>query len=220
MSVYKRNEGRSEVVQHLNELRLVLLKLEPEKVGDIARIVCGTYENGGRLFTCGNGGSSSIASHLVVDLTKGLFQDSGLEIDAYCLTDNIPTITAWANDNSYDIALAAQLTPNRVQPEDCLLVFSGSGNSKNVLNAVEKANELKMMTVGISGFGGGKLQDMAQYSLVVESHDMQIVEDVFSVIAHSVFKAIRASGTSSLHSHNVTSPSAMAARIRSVTGNG
>lgn len=180
---------------HLNELRLALLKVDSAKIADLANILSICYGNGGRIYTCGNGGSSSIASHFVVDLNKGLYCDAALEYEASCLTDSIPSLTAWCNDDphGYAISLSAQL--KRAQPEDCLVCFSGTGNSENVLNAAHQAHVVGMESIAICAFGGGKLSSAVKHCLVVDTYDMQVAEDIFSCICHAIFKTIKAEAT-------------------------
>jgi D-sedoheptulose 7-phosphate isomerase len=160
--------------------------LDREKVAEVVALFERIYREGRRLFVCGNGGSASTASHLVCDFQKSLIAPNGHALKAMALTDSLPLITAWANDADYTQVFARQLSV-LAHEGDVLLAISGSGNSPNVLNAVDQAKSMKLFTVGWSAFGGGKLADMVDLSLVVPVHNMQIAEDVHLILGHLVF---------------------------------
>jgi D-sedoheptulose 7-phosphate isomerase len=105
------------------------------------------------------------------------------------LTDNLPTLTAWANDSSYEDIFSEQLR-NFVHPQDVAFAISGSGNSKNVLNALEVAREAGATTLGISGFEGGRMKSLCDICVVVPSNNMQIIEDMHLAMAHSIFRIV------------------------------
>ncbi len=134
----------------------------------------------------GNGGSAMTASHIVCDFQKGLCGPRGLGLRAIALTDSIPILTAWANDADYTEVFARQLAVLG-KPGDLALAISGSGNSPNVLKAVEAANRMGLVTVGLSGFDGGRLKELARYPLVVPNHNMQQIEDAHMVVCHFIF---------------------------------
>ena len=105
------------------------------------------------------------------------------------LTDNLPTLTAWANDSGYEDIFSEQLR-NFVQPQDVVFAISGSGNSKNVLNALQVAREVGATTLGLSGFQGGKMKSLCDTCVIVPSNNMQIIEDLHLAIAHSIFRIV------------------------------
>jgi D-sedoheptulose 7-phosphate isomerase len=144
------------------------------------------HSEGRQVFVLGNGGSAATASHVAEDLQKGVKECSGKRFKVISLTDSTPLICAWANDNGYDCIFAEQLD-SFLEPGDVVIAISGSGNSPNVIKAVEKANQMGAITVGWSGFSGGKLAKVAQKSIVVASDNMQRIEDVHLILGHLVF---------------------------------
>jgi len=153
-----------------------------ERVGDLIEAA---YHAGRFVFICGNGGSGANASHLSEDLAKCTLRDfeSQKRLKVLSLTDNTAGIMAWANDEGYDRIFIEQLK-NLASPGDVLLAISGSGNSPNILKAVEWANTQGMTTVGFTGFGGGILKSLARHNLHVAIDDMGIVESLHQVVFH------------------------------------
>jgi len=148
------------------------------------------YEAGRVVYTFGNGGSAALASHLACDLGKGTaYCNGGKRFRVLALTDNIPALTAWANDSSYDDVFSEQLR-NFVQSEDVAFAISGSGNSKNVLNALHVARQAGATTLGISGFQGGQMKPLCDVCMVVPSNNLQIIEDMHLATAHSIFRIV------------------------------
>lgn len=136
-----------------------------------------------KIFFCGNGGSASTASHFTSDLAKGTIVEGRPRFKALSLADNIPQMLAWGNDSCYGDIFVEQLK-NLFEPGDVVVGISGSGNSENVLRAVKYASENGGVTVGITGFDGGKIKDMADLCLIVPVHNMQKTEDVHMLIDH------------------------------------
>ena len=135
------------------------------------------------IFSCGNGGSASIASQLVVDLVKGGSYLKPQRFKAMALTDSVATITAYANDVDYGTVFVEPLR-NWASPGDVLIAISGSGNSPNVIEAVEYANEQGVTTIGCTTAEGGKLKDLAKIPLLVPTGHMGHLEDCFFVLTH------------------------------------
>jgi len=150
------------------------------------------YKSRKMVFVIGNGGSAANASHLAQDLAKGT--RSNLEqkdrIKALSLTDNLPFVTALGNDDGYDTIFEQQLR-TFASPGDILVSISGSGNSPNIIKAVEWANKNELVTVGITGFNGGKLKKLSKYSVHVPLNDMCTAESVHSIIFHYVILKIQ-----------------------------
>ena len=140
-------------------------------------------EHGKCIFTCGNGGSASTASHFVCDMVKGASYKRHRRFRIMALTDSLPTITAYSNDVSYDCVFVEQLK-NFAQPGDILLAISGSGNSPNVLNAVEWANGAGLKTIGLTGRDGGKLGKLSQLEINVGDPHMGRIEDGHMIVCH------------------------------------
>jgi D-sedoheptulose 7-phosphate isomerase len=166
-----------------------LNRVDPEQVRALADAIYGCYEKRRFVFLCGNGGSGSNASHFCEDLGKGTLRRSDFDNDQkkrlriLSLTDNTPYILAWGNDEGFDRVFVEQLK-NLASPGDLLIAISGSGNSPNILRAVEWANRQGLTTFGCTGFTGGKLRSLAQHCLHVPLDDMGIVESIHLTAFH------------------------------------
>ena len=170
----------------------MLGRVDPAEVQGLVDAIADAYQNDRFVFIAGNGGSGANASHLCEDLGKGTLNDFDHQkrLKVMSLTDNTPYILAWANDEGFDRIFVEQLK-NFAQAGALLIVISGSGNSANVLRAVEYANENGMQSFGICGYDGGKLKQMAHRSLHVRSDDMGAVEAVHGVVFHYLVDALR-----------------------------
>jgi D-sedoheptulose 7-phosphate isomerase len=176
--------------QYFEELQRVVAAISHDSIDQMADALVRAYEAGRVVYTFGNGGSAALASHLACDLGKGTaYCNGGKRFRALALTDNIPTLTAWANDSGYEDVFSEQLR-NFVQPEDVAFAISGSGNSKNVLNALHVARQAGATTLGISGFQGGQMKSLCDICMVVPSNNLQIVEDMHLATAHSIFRIV------------------------------
>jgi D-sedoheptulose 7-phosphate isomerase len=169
-----------------------LLRLDVNEVQALADHMHAAYLEGKMIFIIGNGGSGSNASHFCEDVGKctlklpeDLHHDGKKRFRILSLTDNTPYILAWANDEGFERVFVEQLK-NLASPGDLLIAISGSGNSKNILNAVEWANRNQLKTFGCTGFTGGKLRTMAQAALHVPLDDMGIVETLHLAAFHWV----------------------------------
>ncbi len=160
-------------------------RLDLAQVETLSTLIEQAYDAGRFVFIIGNGGSGANASHLCEDLAKCTLRDfeNQKRLKVLSLTDNTAGIMAWANDEGYDRIFVEQLK-NLASPGDLLLAISGSGNSPNILKAVEWANDHGMTTVGITGFGGGKLKTLAHHNLHAPVDDMGIVESLHQVVFH------------------------------------
>jgi D-sedoheptulose 7-phosphate isomerase len=174
-------ERASRELQHIN----------PAEVRGLADAIYDCYEHGRTVFLCGNGGSGSNASHFCEDLGKGTLRREDFDnenkkrLRVLSLTDNTPYILAWGNDEGFERVFVEQLK-NLARPGDLLIAISGSGNSANVLRAVEWANRNGLTTFGCTGFSGGKLRTLAQRGLHVPLDDMGIVESIHLTAFHWV----------------------------------
>jgi D-sedoheptulose 7-phosphate isomerase len=160
-------------------------RLDVAQVERLSDLIEKAYHAQRFVFICGNGGSGANASHLSEDLAKCTLRDfeDQERLKVLSLTDNTAGIMAWANDEGYDRIFVEQLK-NLASAGDLLLAISGSGNSPNVLKAVEWANRKGLTTVGLTGFSGGKLKTLAQHNLHVAIDDMGIVESLHQVVFH------------------------------------
>jgi D-sedoheptulose 7-phosphate isomerase len=160
-------------------------ELSLEKIESIVNILINAYNKDNQIILFGNGGSASTASHFASDLTKGTVVADKKRFRAICLNDNISAITAWSNDSSYDDVFREQLV-NFLRPGDVVIGISGSGNSQNVLNAMQYANEHGAVTIGLTGYDGGKLKELAKECIVVSGNDMEIAETVHLFLEHVI----------------------------------
>src|SRR6266550_7701665 len=172
------------------ELDRVLRRLPYHVVDQITAVLVRAYEENRTVYLFGNGGSAALASHSACDLGKGTAVSGGRRFRVLSLTDNIPMMTAWANDARYEDIFAEQLR-NFVEKDDIVLAISGSGNSPNVLNGLKVAREAGAYTIGLTGFQGGKMKDLCDLCLVVPCDNMQFIEDLHVCISHSIFTAVR-----------------------------
>jgi D-sedoheptulose 7-phosphate isomerase len=175
--------------QYIDRLKTVLDAIDMADFERMVRAFLDAYERQARIFIMGNGGSGATASHMACDINKGCCIDLSKKFKMVCLNDNIPTMLALANDLSYDVVFEEQL---KIQftAGDMVLGISGSGNSANVLRAIQYAAKNGGRTIGWSGFGGGRLALLVDLALVVESDDMQQVEDAHLIMAHMVMQAV------------------------------
>ncbi|MFQ5486683.1 MAG: SIS domain-containing protein [Desulfobacterales bacterium] len=174
---------------YLNELKETLDNFNLQQVEKIVNFILRAYEDEKQIFIMGNGGSASTASHFACDLNKGCCSDLEKKIKMICLNDNIPTLLAFANDVSYDVVFVEQLK-NLFHPGDLVIGISGSGNSENVIKAIEHAKQNKGKTIGFSGFSGGKLAQMVDVPFVAQVYDMQKVEDCHVILVHVIMQYI------------------------------
>ncbi len=175
---------------YTQQLNGVLANTSLASLDALARNLHVAREEGRTVFTCGNGGSYSNAQHLAQDLSKGTMVSGKPTLQTYHLGGNPSALTAWANDKGYGYVFSRDLAPLG-KPGDILIAISGSGNSPNVLSAVEIAHALEMRTWGICGFGGGKLIELAHRCVHVPCGNMGMVEAAHSVIFHWLIDELR-----------------------------
>lgn len=142
------------------------------------------------IFFFGNGGSSATASHMAQDLDKLTSATSSRRFRSHCLSDHIPVMLAWANDVNFSEIFAEQIKAQG-RPGDVAIGISGSGNSPNVLRALEEARRLGLTTVGLIGMGGGKMKDLCDVSVIVPSQNMQHIEDLHHLMLHLLASYLR-----------------------------
>jgi len=171
------------VRSYLERLGALLKKLDPGEVSGVGQLLADARAEGRQVFLCGNGGSAALASHIAVDLGKGCSRNRPKRFRALSLNDNTPWMTALANDLSYEDVFVEQLR-NYAREGDVLLAISSSGNSRNILKAVEYANQIGCETVGLSGFKGGKLKGLCKHHVLVPAEHMGLIEDGQLVVGH------------------------------------
>jgi D-sedoheptulose 7-phosphate isomerase len=174
---------------YLREVAAALEIVSSESVAAIEQALWETYQRDGTIFVCGNGGSAASASHFACDLAKWTVTTGRRRLRALALTDNVPIMTAWSNDTAYERVFVEQLI-TFYRPGDTLVAISGSGNSPNILCAVEWANAQGATTIGISGFDGGRLASLASIALVVPNNVMPQIEDIHMTLCHGIAVSI------------------------------
>ena len=187
---------KEQIDSYFDKLVRTTQQINKEEIVVCADILLEAYKNERQIFICGNGGSASTASHFACDINKGVSYGLDKRFKVIPLTDNLATITAYTNDVDYDSVFIEQLK-NFFNEGDILIGISGSGNSKNVLNAIEYVNENNGVSIGWTGFSGGKLKEMAKYSVNANINDMQISEDFHMIFTHLMMKILRKSLTGS-----------------------
>lgn len=177
-------------MDYINELNAyrereiaVLNSLDLNSVNQIMNLLEEARLQGKRIFICGNGGSAATASHYCCDFNKGVSENQNEKYNFECLNDNIPTLMAVANDIGYEEVFRFPLK-NKMKSGDILIGISGSGNSKNIVNAMEYAKSIGATTIAIVGYSGGKMKEMADYNIHVNINDMQISEDIHMMLDH------------------------------------
>jgi D-sedoheptulose 7-phosphate isomerase len=170
-------------LQYKAQLFSALDKIDTGAVAKAIDVLAAARDTNRHIFVCGNGGSASTASHFVCDMVKGASYNRQARFRIMALTDSLPTITAYSNDVSYDCIFAEQLK-NFAEPNDVLIAISGSGNSPNVLRAMEYANSIGCETIALTGRDGGKLGALANLEIRVSEPHMGRIEDGHMIVCH------------------------------------
>lgn len=168
---------------YLKRLTKTLESMPAESIEGVSEMLYRAYTDGKQVFTLGNGGSASTASHMAADLAKNTIGPNMRRFRIMSLNDNIPMLTALSNDLGYENVFAEQLQ-SLIQPGDVLIVLSGSGNSPNVIKAMEYARSQSAEVAALLGFGGGRAAELADISILVDSSDYGVVEDAHLVLNH------------------------------------
>ena len=183
--------------KYLDEQCNCILKIKKNLANEIKLIsetLISAKETGNKIYLIGNGGSSSTATHFSSDLLKTSITKNKTRFKAFSLSDNIPVLLAWANDTSYEDIFSSQLE-NLLEKNDILIAISGSGNSPNILKAVNYANSVNAITIAFTGIGGGKLAKLARIKLVIPSDDMLTIETMHLLICHLITTIFRSEDT-------------------------
>ena len=177
------------IENYIKQHNLVIENFDHQEVENAINLIKRIVENKKRVAVCGNGGSAVAASHYITDWNKMVYTHLGLRFNGICLSDNIGLITAYSNDLSYANVFSEQVK-NLLHEGDLLITLSGSGNSENVIKATNVANEMKVNTLAICGYDGGKLKQVSKNSVWIRSNDMQLCEDAQTVFGHMVMKSL------------------------------
>jgi D-sedoheptulose 7-phosphate isomerase len=185
------------VSQYLERTSAEFAGIESPGVERLAAEIHSAYEEGRFVFLCGNGGSGANCSHIAEDLAKSTLERADYvdgarkRLKVISLTDNTSAILAWANDEGFETVFVEQLK-SLASADDMLITLSGSGNSANVLRAVEWANKARLRTWGVTGFDGGKLRDEAQESIHIPLADMGLIESIHLLLFHWILDDVQA----------------------------
>jgi D-sedoheptulose 7-phosphate isomerase len=174
---------------YLQRLRKVLNNVDTREIDVAVDMIESTWQQGRQIISLGNGGSSMTALHYIADWNRSLFLAHGHSFRGRTLIDNVGLLMAYANDVSFADVFKEQLR-NILEPGDLVIAISGSGNSENVIRAVSYANSSAARTLGLCGFDGGKLRNLAHHSIWVPVSDMQLVEDVHAMFGHIVMQRL------------------------------
>ncbi len=166
-----------------------LNNLDFEEISRAINIIVDTWKENADIYIFGNGGSAATASHYANDFNKGISEKTGRKFRLHCLCDNTATVMAIANDIGYDEVFRFQLE-GILRKNDLVVGISGSGNSANVINAIEYAKAHDVKTIGITGYDGGKVKELADYHMHVPIDNMQIVEDVHMFFDHMMMSVL------------------------------
>lgn len=172
-----------QIKQYIEMEKEVLDSLLAEDISNVMNLLEDARLSGKRIFICGNGGSASTASHFECDFNKGVSYDQKVKYDFECLSDNVPMMMAIANDIGYDDIFVVPLR-NKLKCGDIVIGISGSGNSENVVKAIEYGNDVGAETIALVGYDGGRLKKIAKHHIHVEVNNIQIVEDMHLMLDH------------------------------------
>ena len=192
-------ENKVLIDNYLRDMRNIIGKLAVDDIDRAVELLFETWQKGGQVFICGNGGSASTATHFACDLTKSTIMAGKQRFKAYCLNDNIPLVSALTNDDGFDNLYSEQLK-GRFQAGDvliCISVHGGAGSDKaglwsqNLLKAMKYAQERGGKTIGLSGFDGGPVKEMADVCVVVPANSTPQVESFHLALEHLVCSCLK-----------------------------
>ena len=176
--------------RYFSELEQMLQAISLPHLETVLRLLEEAYRNGRRIFIMGNGGSAATASHFALDLAKNTIMPGAPRLKAISLTDHVPLITAWSNDIAYEHIFSEQLA-NMIEPGDVVIGISTSGNSPNVINALNLAKQYRATTVGLLGAKGGKMKDMVDAYVLAPGQNIEQEEDAHMILAHVITRHMR-----------------------------
>ena len=188
--VAQTSQTSERIATYLSDMKGTLSNLPMDDIERVVNLLREARAHKKRVFLFGNGGSAATASHLACDLGKGTNRHGRPRLRVVALTDNVPLISAWANDSSYDNVFAQQLQ-DEIEPEDIAIAISGSGKSPNVLNGVRVARSAGAITIGLTGFDGGELRTLVDLCIIVPDDSIDQVEDVHLMLGHIVASCLR-----------------------------
>jgi D-sedoheptulose 7-phosphate isomerase len=186
------------IQDYISTLQLTMDQLPDKLIADVIDLLQQARRKGSQVFILGNGGSASTASHFACDLAKNTRQEGLPHFRVIGLTDNMAMFSALANDEGYENVFSEQLA-SLVRPGDIVIAISASGNSLNVINATEAAHRYGATVIGFTGFDGGRLGQMANINIHVNSNIIEHVEDIHLMLEHLIVKTIKEQVLSSVN---------------------
>jgi len=178
------------IKDYIDRLAAGLHQIDPRAIAGVVETLEAARLQGRRIFLIGNGGSAATASHMANDLQKLASGGKSLPYRAIGLTDNVPLMTAWGNDESYETIFTRQLEP-LAEKGDVLVAITGSGNSPNILHTMARAREMGLVVIAFLGFTGGKAKDLADHVLLFPESHYGRVEDAHLVLEHLIANYLR-----------------------------
>jgi len=183
-------ESNASINSYFTELEQMLRDISQAHLQDILSLLEETYRNGHRIFIMGNGGSAATASHFALDLAKNTIMPGAPRLKAISLTDHVPLITAWSNDTAYEHIFEEQLA-NMIEPGDLVIGISTSGNSPNVINALNLAKKSRAATVGLLGAEGGRIKNIVDSYVLAPGQNIEQEEDAHMILTHIITRHMR-----------------------------
>ena len=190
MSLLEKNNTATFLNDYAKQVADQLLRTNFGTLAAIADVIFQTKKSGARIYIAGNGGSAATASHMANDLVKGARVKDHTGFRAICLNDSTPIVTCLANDFSYEDIYSIQLQ-TFADKGDVFIVYSGSGNSPNIVSGVRTARELGLTTVAFTGRDGGKIRDLCDYVLIAPTESMEQLEDMHMLYEHALVTVLR-----------------------------
>jgi D-sedoheptulose 7-phosphate isomerase len=178
------------VDDYLNRLATTLMRISREEINEVIEVLFQAWKSHKQIFILGNGGSAATASHMANDLCKLTAMEGKRRLKAFSLADNAPLLTAWGNDSCYENVFAEQLV-NYLEEGDVVIAISASGNSPNVLRAMEVAREYGAVRVGFSGLDGGQLKSQVDHCVLIPDEHMGRQEDGHLILDHIIAHSLR-----------------------------
>ena len=178
------------IQEYITTVQLTMDQLPRQSIADVIDLLQQARMRGSQVFILGNGGSASTASHFACDLAKNTRQEGLPHFRVIGLTDNMAMFSALANDQGYENVFSEQLA-SLVRPRDIVIAISASGNSENVINAAEAAHRFEATVIGLTGFDGGRLGQLADVNIHVNSNIIEHVEDIHLMLEHLIVKTIK-----------------------------
>ena len=180
---------KNQLKDYYEREKQVIDSLNYDEINAAMNAILDAYDREATIYIFGNGGSASTASHMICDLNKGICHELDKRFRAVCLNDNMAILMAVANDESYENVFYYQLE-NKLKKEDLVIAISGSGNSKNVVKAVDYVKKVGATLITMTGYSGGKIYEKADFRLHVPVDDMQIVEDIHMSFNHAIMQIL------------------------------